>query len=133
MARILIAEDNILIGMLLADSLEVMGHEVCANVSSEAETVSAALRTRPDLMIVDAGLGAGCGVTAVETISRFMSVPYFFVSGDKLRDRRLPCGVVVVLKPYSEGDLAKAIAQVLMQSLEIPLPRAEHLQDCHVQ
>jgi hypothetical protein len=43
--------------MLLAEPLAGVGHDVCATAAIEAEAVIAATRYRPDLMIVDAGLG----------------------------------------------------------------------------
>ncbi len=55
--RILVVEDNAVIGMLLSLTLKAMGHEVCAVETSEEGAVAAALRCRPDLMVVDAALG----------------------------------------------------------------------------
>jgi DNA-binding response OmpR family regulator len=52
--RILLVEDDCVIGMFLGMTLEHMGHEVCAIESTEAAAVAAAERYRPDLMIVDA-------------------------------------------------------------------------------
>jgi two-component system, response regulator PdtaR len=68
--RVLIIEDDALIAMLLAELLAGMGHDVCASAATEAEAVIAATRYGPDLMIVDAGLGRGSGVSAVEEILR---------------------------------------------------------------
>jgi DNA-binding response OmpR family regulator len=64
--RVLVVEDDALIAMLLSELLAGMGHDVCATAASEAEAVIAAIRYDPDLMIVDAGLGRGSGVSAVE-------------------------------------------------------------------
>ena len=68
--RVLVIEDDALIAMLLTEMLAGMGHDVCATAATEAEAVSAATRYDPDLMIVDAGLGRGSGVSAVEEILR---------------------------------------------------------------
>src|SRR2546423_15643612 len=68
--RVLVIEDDALIAMLLAELLACMGHDVCATAATEAEAVSAAARSRPDLMIVDAGLGRGNGVVAGADIIR---------------------------------------------------------------
>jgi len=65
--------------------LAMMGHEVCGVETTEATAVAAALRHRPDLMIVDARLRGGCGVSAVEAILRTTFVPHLFVSGDAAR------------------------------------------------
>jgi CheY-like chemotaxis protein len=66
--RVLVVEDDALIAMLLSELLAGMGHAVCATAGTEAEAIMAATRYRPDLMIVDAGLGRGSGVSAVEEI-----------------------------------------------------------------
>jgi DNA-binding response OmpR family regulator len=68
--RVLVVEDDALIAMLLGEMFPSMGHDVCATAATEAEAVSAATRYHPDLMIVDAGLGRGSGVSAMEEILR---------------------------------------------------------------
>ena len=55
--RILVVEDDTMIGELLVETLEGLGHAVCAVESNVANAVAAASRCRPDLMIVDVGLG----------------------------------------------------------------------------
>src|ERR1700720_3799518 len=94
--RVLVIEDDALIALLLAELLASMGHDVCATAASEAEAVSAATRCDPDLMIVDAGLGRGSGVSAVEEILRTGPVAHVFVSGDvESVWRRRPDAIVV--------------------------------------
>ena len=44
--RILIVEDDALIGMLLAEMLEDMGHGLCAIEATEADAVTAVIRCR---------------------------------------------------------------------------------------
>src|SRR5271168_5209769 len=81
--RILVAEDNALIGMLLADMLTSMGHDVCAVEATETGTVASAARYRPDLVIADGALREGSGVGAVETILRSHTMAHIFVTGDR--------------------------------------------------
>jgi two-component system, response regulator PdtaR len=111
--RILVMEDNAIIGMLLAEVLEEMGHDVYAIEATEDAAVTAAFRCRPDLMIVDAQLGDGSGISAVEEIVRTGFVPHVFVSGDILGVMALRPGAVVIEKPFSESDLALAIRHAL--------------------
>src|ERR1700686_3541635 len=80
--RVLVIEDDALIAMLLAELLAGMGHDVCATAATEAEARIAADRYRPDLMIVDAGLGRGSGVAVAEEILRAGRIAHVFVSGD---------------------------------------------------
>ena len=67
-SRVLLVEDNVPIRMLCAEALSEMGHTVCAVVATEFDAVSAAAQHEPDLMIVDASLDEGSGVSAVEKI-----------------------------------------------------------------
>src|SRR5580693_10811253 len=86
--RVLVIEDDALIAMLLAEVLAGMGHDVCATAATEAEAVNAAARHRPDLMIADARLGRGSGVSAVEEILRAGPVAHLFVSVDAERVKK---------------------------------------------
>jgi DNA-binding response OmpR family regulator len=111
--RVLVVEDEILIGMLLADALEAMGCEVCAIEASETGAVAAAARCNPDLMIVDARLRDGSGVSAVEEILRTGWVPHVFVSGETSTIQALRPGAIVIQKPFREMDLSRAIQRAL--------------------
>jgi DNA-binding response OmpR family regulator len=111
--RVLVVEDDTMIGMLLADVLAEMGHDVCAIEATEADAVAAAVRCKPDLMIVDARLGDGSGVSAVEEILRAGFVPHVFVSGETSSVQALRPDAVVIQKPFREPDLARAIQRAL--------------------
>jgi PleD family two-component response regulator len=60
--RVLVVEDDLMNGPLLAEMLEDLGHIVCAVEVSAAAAVATALHYHPDLMIVDVGLGEASGV-----------------------------------------------------------------------
>ena len=107
--RVLVIEDDALTAMLLSELLAGMGHDVCATAATEAEAVIAATRDRPDLMIVDAGLGCGSGVAAVEEILRAGPLAHVFVSGDAGSVRTHQPDAVVIRKPFREAELARAI------------------------
>ena len=107
--RVLVIEDDALIAMLLAELLAGMGHEVCATATSEAAAVIAATCYAPDLMIVDAGLGQGSGVSAVEEILRAGPLAHVFVSGDAESVRLRRSDAIVVRKPFRQAELARAI------------------------
>jgi DNA-binding NtrC family response regulator len=111
--RVLVVEDDALIGMLLAEMLAGMGHNVCAIEATEADAVTAAARWRPDLMIVDVRLGDGSGVDAVTEIHRTGPVPHVFVSGDITAVKALRPNAVMIQKPYRESDLARVIQRAL--------------------
>ena len=111
--RVLVVEDEILIGMLLADTLGAMGYDVCAVEATETAAVAAAARCNPDLMIVDARLRDGSGLSAVEEILRTGWVPHVFVSGDTSTIEASRPGSIVIRKPFRDVDLHRAIQRAL--------------------
>jgi len=113
---ILIVEDDLLIGILLTDMLEGMGHEVCGVETSESNAVDATLLKRPDLMIVDARLGSGSGIAAVKKISAVVAIPYIFVSGDRISIQG--ASRFALQKPFSQRDLERAIKGTIDVTVE---------------
>jgi DNA-binding NtrC family response regulator len=107
--RILVVEDDAMIGVLLSAMLEEMGHAVCAIETTEADAISAAARERPDLMIVDARLGRGSGIAAVDEILRTEFVPHFFISGNVSIVKELKPDARVLEKPFREDQLTRTI------------------------
>jgi DNA-binding response OmpR family regulator len=109
--RVLVVEDNAMIGMLLAEMLVAMGHDVCAVEMTEAGGVAAAARLRPDLMIVDAQLDQGSGLAAMRTILRAGPMPHLFISGADVETDSPD--TVVLQKPFHERQLVCALDRVL--------------------
>lgn len=109
--RILIVEDEPLIGMLLGEMIEIMGHEVCAIEVTEAGAVSAAARCEPNLLIVDAQLREGSGISAVDTILARTFIPHVFVSGNRRGVLMVRPKSIVIEKPFTEAALADGIAR----------------------
>ena len=111
--RILVVEDDVMIGELLAETLEDLGHTVCAVETKAANAVAAAARHHPDVMLVDVGLGEANGIAAVKEILRSGFVPHVFVTGDALRDLSLGPDAVLIQKPFREADIVQAIERAL--------------------
>ncbi len=107
--RVLIVEDEGVIAMALAEMLVEMGYEICATAANEADAVDAATRCRPDLMIVDAQLGEGSGISAVARINGAVSIPHVFITGNMTKVRAERPDAVVLEKPFHEAELARAI------------------------
>lgn len=89
--------------------LEDLGHVVCAVEVDSSNAGAAAERCRPDLMIIDIGLGDDIGVAAIRAILRKGSVPHVFVTGDVLRNLSLGADVVLLQKPVRGSDITRAI------------------------
>ena len=114
--RIMIVEDDALIGMLLSDMLEIMGHEVCAIEATECGAVKAAAKFRPEMMIVDAHLRDGSGMAAVDQIIAHSFVAHLFVTGDQRSVSRQRPGAVVISKPFTEATLANALSRARVRT-----------------
>jgi len=111
--RTLVVEDDAMIAGLLAETLEGLGHAVCAVETNFARAVAAASRWHPDLMIVDVGLGETSGIAAVKEILRSGFVPYVFVTGSALSGLSLGPDTVLIRKPFRVSDLDQAIQMAL--------------------
>jgi len=109
---LLIVEDDALIGRLLVDVLGNLGH-VAMIVTTEDDAVTAAVRYRPDLMIVDVTLGDGCGIAAVDRILRAGPMPHIFVSGDPSKVWAARPDAIVLQKPFRQQGLAQAIQRLM--------------------
>jgi DNA-binding response OmpR family regulator len=125
--RILIVEDEAIIGVLLAEVLAGMGHDVCGIATTETEAVAIEAQSCPDLLIVDAGLRDGSGVGAVAEILRARSVPHIFITGDLAGVRALKPDAMVLEKPFLESDLIRAIERLFKvpagsEKALVPLP-----------
>jgi len=111
--RILLAEDDDLIGELLGEMLVDMGHIVCSIEVTERGSVDAALRLLPDLMIVDVGLNPGSGIDAVDAITQVRPVPHVLVSGNYAELTRLKPGSIRLEKPYRPAALERAMQSAM--------------------
>jgi two-component system, response regulator PdtaR len=116
--RVLIIEDDALIGIYLAEMLAEMGYDVCAIATTEADAVTAAVQHGPGLMIVDVNLRDGSGIAAVDQIFRTSPLPCVFISGDISSVEAVRPGSVVVQKPFREHELARAIQRALSVAAE---------------
>jgi DNA-binding response OmpR family regulator len=111
--QILVVEDDSLIAMLLVETLAEMGHGVCGVETTESGAVTAALRCRPDLIIVDAQLIEGNGVSAVDEILSTGFIPHLFISGDIKKVLALRPAAVAIEKPFRDSELDHAIRRAL--------------------
>jgi DNA-binding response OmpR family regulator len=105
--RVLVVDDDAVLGMLLGEMLGEMGLFVCGIETTQDGAISAALQLKPDLMIVDGQLSPGSGAAVMAAIEIYGKIPHVFMSGERLvADSN---GVPILLKPFSEDSLAVAI------------------------
>jgi DNA-binding response OmpR family regulator len=111
--RILIVEDEVLIAMALADSLEHGGHEVVGPAATMAEALALceAAAPPPDLAVLDVNLRDGSsGVDVARALSARWGVPSIFASGqatDARRARDIALGHI--RKPYGAETVLRSV------------------------
>jgi CheY-like chemotaxis protein len=118
-ATILTVEDDPIIRRDLRLILEDAGYLVCPSARDGVEAVEQARRHRPDLIVMDIGLPRLDGIAATEQILQERDVPVIALSGwgnvDSL-DRATAAGAVrQLVKPFSEGELVHAVADVFAE------------------
>jgi CheY-like chemotaxis protein len=110
--RILVVEDEMLIGMLLEDMLTDMGHEVAAVVPRLKDALTAVERESFDLAVLDVHLhGESAFPVADALIAK--GVPFIFATG--YGERGLPDsyrGRPVLQKPFARDDLDRLLKTI---------------------
>lgn len=80
-ARILVAEDEVIIGKDIEHRLNALGYEVVALVASAEAAVQQTEEKRPDLVLMDIRLGEGSdGIEAAEAIRRRCDVAVVYLT-----------------------------------------------------
>ena len=117
MKKILIVEDDHNIAKALAIRLKSAGYEVTVAADAVAG-VAAALKTQPDLAVLDISVPAGNGFTVAEKIQELVvtATPIIFLTASKqpgLRQKAQTLGAVGFFeKPYDAEKLLTAIRHV---------------------
>ncbi|HXX64465.1 MAG TPA: PAS domain S-box protein, partial [Bacteroidota bacterium] len=121
MGRILVVEDEIIVGRDLQRRLTLCGHEVPLVASSAEEALQAAERVHPDLVLMDITLhGQPDGIDCAREIrARFRTpVVYLTAHSDETILARAkatePFGYL--LKPFNDAELVPAIEMALHQA-----------------
>jgi response regulator NasT len=115
--RILIVEDETIIGMGLQEHLTRMGHEVVGHAADAAEGLRLFQDKKPDAMIVDirlkdgaSGGAAGDGITLASECFKTRRVPVIVISAfsdAELIQRATDAGVFgYLVKPVQQAQLA---------------------------
>jgi AmiR/NasT family two-component response regulator len=111
--RVVIAEDEALIRMDLAEMLAEEGYAVVGQAADGAVAVELAERERPDLVILDVKMPVLDGIAAAEQIARARIAPVVILtafSQRELVDRARDAGAMAYLvKPFTRSDLVPAI------------------------
>ncbi len=111
--RILVAEDEALIRLDLAEMLTDAGYEVVGQASNGEQAVEMATELRPDLAIMDIKMPVLNGISAAEKIGEAKICPVVMLtafSQTELVERARDAGVMAyIVKPFTAADLGPAI------------------------
>ncbi len=127
--RVVIAEDEALIRMDLAEMLADEGYDVVGQAADGQQAVELAERERPDLVILDVKMPVLDGIAAAERIAAQRIAPVVMLTAFSQRDlveRARDAGAMAYLvKPFSQSDLAPAIEMAVSRFAEIAALESE--------
>ena len=127
--RVVIAEDEVLIRMDLAEMLGEEGYDVVGQAGDGARAVELAVELRPDLVILDVRMPVLDGIAAAEQIATKRIAPVVILtafSQRELVERARDAGAMAYLvKPFSKSDLVPAIEMAVSRFAEIGLLEQE--------
>jgi AmiR/NasT family two-component response regulator len=126
---VLIAEDEALIRLDLAEMLEEEGYDVVAQAEDGERAVELALEHRPDLVILDVKMPRLDGIAAAERIAGERVAPVVILTAFSQRDlveRARDAGAMAYLvKPFDKSDLVPAIEMAVSRFAELRQVEAE--------
>jgi len=127
--RVVIAEDEALIRMDLAELLAEEGYDVVGEAADGARAVELVEELRPDVAILDIKMPVLDGITAAERIAGARIAPVVMLtafSQRELVDRARDAGAMAYLvKPFSKADLVPAIEMATSRFAEIAALESE--------
>ncbi len=121
--RVVIAEDEALIRLDLAEMLDEAGYEVVAQAGDGEEAVALTMEHRPDLVVMDVKMPRLDGIAAAAQIARDRIAPVVMLtafSQRELVERARESGAMAYLvKPFTITDLVPAIEMAMSRFAEI--------------
>jgi len=121
--RVLVAEDEALIRLDLAEMLKEEGYEVIGQAIDGHEAVEMAEQLKPDLVIMDVKMPGRDGIDAASEIAQKRIAPIVILTAFSQRDlveRARDAGAMAYLvKPFSINDLIPAIEVAVSRFNEI--------------
>ncbi|MGL5866139.1 MAG: ANTAR domain-containing response regulator [Dermatophilaceae bacterium] len=121
--RILVAEDEAIIRLDLAEMLGDAGYVVVGQAGDGEQAVQLARSLHPDIIVMDVKMPVMDGLTAAETIGRERICPVVMLtafSQTELVERARDAGVMAyVVKPFTVGDITPAIDIALSRWSEV--------------
>lgn len=127
--RVLIAEDEALIRLDLAEMLAEEGYVVVGEAGDGETAVRIAEETKPDLVILDIKMPIMDGIAAAERIAGSRIAPVVILTAFSQRDlverARAAGAMAYLVKPFQKSDLIPAIEIAMSRFGEIAALEAE--------
>jgi AmiR/NasT family two-component response regulator len=129
MARVLIAEDETIIRLDLAEMLARAGFHVCGEARDGVEAVELARSEKPDVAVLDVKMPRLDGIEAARRILDERPIPIVMLTAygqEELVSRAIEAGVFgYLVKPFRETDLVPAIQTARARHEELAAARSE--------
>jgi two-component system, response regulator PdtaR len=126
---VVVAEDEVLIRMDLAEMLTEEGFSVVGQAGDGATAVELVEQHRPDLVILDVKMPVLDGIAAAERIAAARIAPVVILTAFSQRDlveRARDAGAMAYLvKPFTRNDLVPAIEMAVSRFAELSQLEAE--------
>jgi response regulator NasT len=120
---VVVAEDEVLIRMDLAEMLTEEGYDVVGQAGDGATAVDLTERLRPDLVILDVKMPVLDGIAAAEQIAGERIAPVVILTAFSQRDlveRARDAGAMAYLvKPFTKADLMPAVEMAVSRFQEL--------------
>ena len=127
--RVVIAEDEALIRLDLAEMLGEEGYDVVGQAGDGERAVELAEELRPDLVVLDVKMPKLDGISAAQRIAEKRIAPVVILtafSQRELVERARDAGAMAYLvKPFSKNDLVPAVEMAVSRFAELQMLEAE--------
>ena len=127
--RVVIAEDEALIRLDLAEMLAEEGYDVVGQAGDGERAVELAEELRPDLVVLDVKMPKLDGIAAAERIASKRIAPVVILTAFSQRDlveRARDAGAMAYLvKPFTKSDLVPAVEMAVSRFAELQLLESE--------
>lgn len=120
--KVLIVEDETVIAMALEEFVKECGHEVDGNVTSGEDAIRIALKTNPDVVLMDVVLsGELDGIEAADKIQEQTDAAVIFITSQKNISDQIGDNILLK-KPVNKLVLREAIQKTLEKRTQASAP-----------